>query len=170
MTRQIASAVLATALALCASVAGCSSSHPANQGPAPSAAGAAPSADPALDADDACENMSAQQHLAEFADDDFAASFNARSTDMGAKAEAVAVAESNAVQQVTTGLASDVPDPPIGAIRTWLDAEREYIRVLRTQSLQTQAGLVAVYKAGHTALLAYNAAIEACVPIFNNRH
>jgi hypothetical protein len=39
--------------------------------------------------------------------------------------------------------------------------------LLQTQSLQDQAGLVAVYKAGNKALMAYNADIDACEPIFS---
>jgi hypothetical protein len=88
---------------------------------------------------------------------------------MGAKANALAAAESNAVQQVSNGMGSDVPDPPVGAIRTWLDDARAYVSALQTQSLQTQSGLVAVYKAGHKALMAYNAAAEACGPILQRR-
>jgi hypothetical protein len=170
MTRQIAAALLAALLTFGGSITSCSSSHPRSQGPAPSASGVTPSADPALDADDACDNMSAQQHLVEYADIDFANAFNARSPDMGARAAALAAAESNAVQQVANGMSSDVPDPPVGSIRIWMDAARAYISTLQTQSLQDQSGLVAVYKAGHKTLMAYNAAIEACTPILDKRH
>jgi hypothetical protein len=86
-----------------------------------------------------------------------------------AKADALAAAESNAVQQVSNGMSSDVPDPPLGAIRTWMDAARAYISALQTQSLQAQSGLVAVYKAGHKNVVAYNAAHEACDPILQRR-
>lgn len=169
MTRQIAAALVAAVLALGGLVTSCSSSHPRNQGSSPSQSAVTPSSDPALDADDACDNLSAQRHLLEYAVLDFANAFNARSPDMGAKADALAAAESNAVQQVATGMSSDVPDPPLGAIREWMDAERAQISALQTQSLQTQSGLVAVYKAGNKALMAYNAAIEACEPIFSKR-
>lgn len=105
----------------------------------------------------------------QYAVTDFANAFNARSPDMGAKGDALAAAESNAVQQVANGMSSDVPDPPLGAIRTWMDAARAYVSALQNQSLQNQSGLVAVYKAGHKALMAYNAAAEACEPIIQRR-
>jgi len=165
MTRQIAAALLAAVLALGGLIASCSSSHPRNQVSSPSPSAVTPSADPALDAEDVCDNLSAQWHLARYAEIDFANAFNARSPDMGAKADALAAAHSNAVQQVANGMSSDVPDPPLGAIRTWMDATRAYISALQNQSLQNQSGLVAVYKAGHKALMAYNGAIEACEPI-----
>jgi hypothetical protein len=169
MTRQFAPALLAAVLIFGGSITSCSSSPPRKQVSSPSSSGVAASADPALDADDACDNLSAQQHLVQFAVTDFANAFNARSPDMGPKGAALAAAENNAVQQVATGISSDVPDPPLGAIRTWMDAARAYVSALQTQSLQDQAGLVAVYKAGHKALTAYNAAIEACEPIFLKR-
>ena len=165
MTRQIAAALAAAVLALGGLIASCSSSHPRNQVSSPSSSGVTPSADPALDADDACDNLSAQQHLVQYSETDFANAFNARSPDMAAKADALAAAESNAVQQVSNGMSSDVPDPPLGAIRAWIDATRADVSALQTQSLQNQSGLVAVYKAGHKALMAYNGAIEACEPI-----
>jgi hypothetical protein len=169
MTRQIAAALLAVVLAVCGLIASCSSSHPRNQVSSPSPSGVTASADPALDADDACDNLSAQQHLVQYSKTDFANAFNARSPDMAAKAAALAAAESNAVQQVSNGMSSDVPDPPLGAIRAWIDAARAEISALQTQSLQNQSGLVAVYKTGHKALLAYNAAIQACEPILSKR-
>jgi hypothetical protein len=170
MTRQIAAALAAAVLALGGSVTSCSSSHPRNQGSSPSQSAVAPSSDPALDADDACDNLGAQEHLVQYAETDFTNAFNARSPDMAAKADALAAAENNAVQQVATGMSSDVPDPPLGAIRAWMDAARAYISALQTHSLQNQSGLVAVYKAHHKALLAYNAAAEACDPIIHRRY
>jgi hypothetical protein len=169
MTRQIAAALLAAVLAIGGLIAACSSSHPRNQVSSPSPSAVTPSADPALDADDACDNLSAQEQLAQYAETDFTNAFNARSPDMGAKGAALAAAESNAVQQVSNGMSSDVPDPPLGAIRTWMDAARAYISALQTQSLQNQSGLVAVYKAHHKALMAYNAAAEACEPTLKKR-
>jgi hypothetical protein len=169
MTRQIAAPLLAAVLALGGLITSCSSSHPQNQGSSPSQSAVTPSADPALDADDVCDNLGAQQHLVQYAVTDFANAFNARSPDMGAKGDALAAAESNAVQQVANGMSSDVPDPPLGAIRTWMDAARAYVSALQNQSLQNQSGLVAVYKAGHKALMAYNAAAEACEPIIQRR-
>jgi hypothetical protein len=170
MRRQIAAALAGAVLALGGLLASCSSSHPRNLGSSSSHPAATPSPDPDLDADDVCDNLAAQQHLEQYADDDFTDAFNARSPDMRAKADALAAAKSNAVQQVANGMSSDVPDPPLSAIRTWMDAERANITVLQNQSLQTQSGLVAVYKAHHKALLAYNAAIAACQPILDKRH
>jgi hypothetical protein len=169
MTRQISAALLAAVLALGGLITSCSSSHPDNQVSSPSPSAVTPSTGPALDADDACDNLSAQQHLVQYAETDFANAFNARSPDMGAKGAALAAAENNAVQQVTNGMSSDVPDPPLSAIQTWLDAARAYVSALQNQSLDNQSGLVAVYKAGHKALMAYNAAIEACEPILLKR-
>jgi hypothetical protein len=169
MKRLIAAALLAAVLALGGLTTSCSSSHSRNQETSPSPSAGTPSADPALDADDVCDNLSAQQHLVQYAETDFTNAFNARSPDMGPKGAALAAAENNAVQQVANGMSSDVPDPPLSAIHTWIDAARAYVSALQSQSLQEQSGLVAVYKTHHKALMAYNAAIEACEPIFQKR-
>ncbi|MCV7350919.1 hypothetical protein [Mycobacterium parmense] len=164
--RQIAAPLLAAVLVLVGSMAACSTPHPGSHASPPPAATA--STDAAWAADDACENVEAQARLARYSELDFDQQFNTFNTASpayDATRLAFIAAESNAVQQVSDALGSDVPDPPVGAIRAWLDAARALIMVL-----QSQSDLVTVYNATERVRNVYNDGIaEVCGPIIMKR-
>ncbi len=107
------------------------------------------------DAEDACQDMEAQVLLAEYAEEDFVQAFNTQAPDYDAKRAAFVVAAKNAVQKVADGLPSNVPDPPLSAIRQWMDAERAYINATETEGLH-------IYHAHEGALQSFNAAQDEC--------
>jgi hypothetical protein len=57
-------------------------------------------------------------------------------------------------------MSSDVPDPPLGVIQTWMDVERALITITAGQQ-----GQVADVEASNRADDAFNAAQLACRPI-----
>jgi hypothetical protein len=162
MTRHTAAALLASMLTLAAPVTACSSSGSGNH------ASSAPSATPAVttatesaaDAFDACQDYSAQELLMEYAERDFVDALNSDSPDLDAKRAAFVAAATNAVQQVTAGIPDDVPDPPAGALRAWVDAERAFIAITGSQ-----AGQVVDFDASEKARAAFNAGQLACKPV-----
>lgn len=95
---------------------------------------------------------------------DFDEAFNRLGPDYDAKVMAFVAAETNAVQQVANTTNNAVPDPPLAAIRAWLEAARAYI-----STLQSQSGLVAVYNASERARNAYNAVADRCGSIMSKR-
>jgi hypothetical protein len=108
--------------------------------------------------------MEAQVRLARYAELDFDDAFNRLGPDYDAKLMAFVAAETNAVQQVANATNNNVPDPPLAAIRAWLDAAHAYI-----STLQSQSGLVAVYNASERARNAYNAVADLCGQIIMKR-
>jgi hypothetical protein len=142
-------------------IAGCSNSNPGGQAVPSSQAsasgqGAGVAPQTSTDALDACQDMEAQAFLAEYAENDFIQAFNTLAPDYDAKRAAFVVAAKNAVQKVADGLPSNVPDPPLSAIRQWMDAERAYINATETQGIED------IYHAHEGALQSFNAAQGAC--------
>jgi hypothetical protein len=169
MKRKLAAALPAAVLALGGWTAGCSSSNSGSQAaPASQAAQSTESgptvvmapAGPLRDAADACENMYAQVTLMHFAEKDFADAFYVGAPDIDPKRAVFVAAAANAVQQVANGMSSDVPDPPLGVIQTWMDVERALITITAGQQ-----GQVADVEASNRADDAFNAAQLACRPI-----
>jgi hypothetical protein len=166
LARGTAAALLAAALFLVGSLAACSSQRLTHHAPSASPPPTnTTSADRDWAADDACDNVEAQARLARYAETDFADAFNRLGPDYDAKREVFIAAESNAVQQVATTTNDDVPDPPLAAIRGWLDAARALISTLQNP----QSSLVAVYQASGRTVDAYNAVADVCGPIMLKR-
>jgi len=164
LTHGTAGALLAAVLVFVGSTAACSGHRPAHHASSSAAPTTATSDERAWAADDACDNVIAQERLARYAEVDFADAFNRLGPDYDAKRQAFVAAESNAVQQVATVTNDDVPDPPLAAIRAWLDAARAFV-----STLQSQSGMVAVYHASERTLNAYNAVVDICGPIMLKR-
>ena len=161
MKRLLAAALLAPVVSVGGLVAGCSDANSANQAPPSGQASAAGQGagvvpETTTDAHDACELMAAQVFLANYAEQDFLQAFNTFAADYDAKRLAYIPVAMNAVQKVADGLPSNVPDPPVSAIRQWMDADRAYVSALQT------GGLEDIYQAHHRALLAFNAAQGEC--------
>jgi hypothetical protein len=166
LTRGTAAALLAVALVLVGSLAACSSQrlthHAAPSSAAPTTAAAT---DRDWAADDACDNVEAQVRLARYAELDFDDAFNRLGPDYGAKLMAFVAAETNAIQQVADTTKNDMPDPPLSAIRGWLEAARAYLSILQNP----HSSLVDVYHASGRSVDAYNAVAEVCGPIIAKR-
>jgi hypothetical protein len=160
MKRLLAAALLAPVITI-GVVTACSNSHsgsqaaPSNQASA-AGQGAAVAVRISTDAEDACQDMEAQAFLAKYAENDFMQAFSTQAPDYDAKRVVFVVAAKNAVQKVADGLPSNVPDPPVSAIRQWMEAERAYINATETQGLED------IYHAYEGTIQAFNAAQEAC--------
>jgi len=160
MKRLLAAALLAPVITV-GVVTACSNSNsgsqaaPSNQASA-AGQGAGAAVQISTDAEDACQDMQAQGFLAEYAEADFIQAFNTQAPDYDAKRAAFVAAAKNAVQKVADGLPSNVPDPPLSAIRQWMDAERAYISATETEGLED------IYHAHEGALQSFNAAQGEC--------
>jgi hypothetical protein len=165
MTYHKAAALLASIVALGGLSVACSNSNSGHPAPASSAPPTSPSSavttppNPAAAASHACKTFSAQAQLAGVSEKEFMDAYYSNAPDVDAKREAFVAASTSANQQISLALASDVPNPPAGALHAFLDKSRAYDNIL-----QTQGRNVADWSPAQEAQQAGIAAQQACQP------
>jgi hypothetical protein len=97
--------------------------------------------------------------LAGVSEKEFMDAYYSNAPDVDAKREAFVAASTSANQQISLALASDVPNPPAGALHAFLDKSRAYDNIL-----QTQGRNVADWSPAQEAQQAGIAAQQACQP------